>query len=272
MTCLNPYLLHDAHGYLIAVRCGHCLDCCLAKAREWTCRLLMEYSYNRTASFITLTYDDEHLKGSLSKADFQKYNKRLRHYSDFRFFGVGEYGGQTARPHYHEILFGLDFQDVFSVERLAPKRGYYVKDFVWRQGFVHCDYFNPSYAAYICGYVVSKCDEDKKRLLEAGREPSFQLMSRRPGLGVRWMQEHQKDALVAGFCRVGDRDFAFPRYFRENFMTDGDKYRYKIQSLKWNRQIWQDQLDEMELDKLKALKYRDDVRKQHDMNLRKVLK
>ena len=64
------------------------------------------YSVN---SFVTLTYDDEHLPGDqcLDHRDFQLFMKRLRKRFPSRFFMCGEYGGLNGRPHYHSILFGV---------------------------------------------------------------------------------------------------------------------------------------------------------------------
>ena len=91
--------------------------------------------------FITLTYDDEHVPGmiintgeimrkvqyawkpgekrpesvqTLLYTDVQKFLKRLRkaYKSKLRYFIAGEYGEQTARPHYHMILYGWQPTDL----------------------------------------------------------------------------------------------------------------------------------------------------------------
>lgn len=46
--------------------------------------------------------------------------KRLRKYFSniqIRFLACGEYGGQTNRPHYHALLFGIDFLDKTAFSR-----------------------------------------------------------------------------------------------------------------------------------------------------------
>ena len=75
------------------VPCGHCLACRIARTREWTVRLLHESEFWEDTSFITLTYDDEHVPvtyyaedefGSarggftLRSRDLQLFMKRLR--------------------------------------------------------------------------------------------------------------------------------------------------------------------------------------------------
>lgn len=97
------------------VPCGHCEECLKSKARGWAFRILKEASQYDNNFFITFTYDDEHLpykainKGfvnTLVKDEISKFNKTLKMYlkrkgleSGFRFYGVGEYGSNTFRPH-----------------------------------------------------------------------------------------------------------------------------------------------------------------------------
>ena len=47
----------------------------------------------------------------LKKSDFQKFIKRLRKDYDIKYFACGEYGDKTLRPHFHAILFGVNFSD-----------------------------------------------------------------------------------------------------------------------------------------------------------------
>ena len=98
-----------------AVPCGKCEECLKARARGWAFRILQEASQYENNFFITFTYDDEHLPkrlhnkvlaASLVKDEISKFNKALKTYlkrkgleSGFRFYGVGEYGSSTFRPH-----------------------------------------------------------------------------------------------------------------------------------------------------------------------------
>ena len=92
------------------IPCGKCIGCRVARAAQWGNRCMHEascYDHNR---FVTLTYDDAHLppNGFLDKTHLSKFLKKLRKkfpHNKLRFFAAGEYGEQTARPHYHLILF-----------------------------------------------------------------------------------------------------------------------------------------------------------------------
>lgn len=88
---------------------------------------MLELTDWESASFITLTYDDEHLPAGngLNYVDLQKFLKRLRkqlHEKKIKFYACGEYGDNDeqiwygnyredgkylGRPHFHLIVFGL---------------------------------------------------------------------------------------------------------------------------------------------------------------------
>ena len=88
--------------------------CRIALSREWATRVLHESDYWDHSCFTTLTYNNEHLPkdGSLHKDELQKFFKRLRKYlgdRKMKYFACGEYGDEGHRPHYHAILFGIDY-------------------------------------------------------------------------------------------------------------------------------------------------------------------
>ena len=127
MKCKRPFYLNER---ALLVPCGKCTYCRIARRREWTLRILHELQYWNDACFITLTYADENLpiqpvrpvhfpvSASLSKGDFQKFFKRLRKRLDrkLRYYGCGEYGEQTGRPHYHGIVFGVSPMEEKEIE------------------------------------------------------------------------------------------------------------------------------------------------------------
>lgn len=118
----------------IVIGCGQCMGCRMARSREWADRCMLELKYASCAWFVTLTYDDEHIPMSayadpdtgevvgrcntLRRKDVQDFLKRVRKaFPDvcIRFFGCGEYGPQTIRPHYHLIIYNLPLDDLVPV-------------------------------------------------------------------------------------------------------------------------------------------------------------
>ena len=89
------------------IPCGQCVGCRLDYSRRWATRLMLELQCHESAFFVTLTYDDDHVKrGSkvaytLVPEDIQLFLKRLRKEQStrtdikIRFFCAGEYGSQA---------------------------------------------------------------------------------------------------------------------------------------------------------------------------------
>jgi len=100
----------------LELRCGQCIACRLEKSRQWAVRCMHEASQWDNNVFVTLTYDDEHLPEDqgLDVSEFQRFAKRLRKArpdDKVRYFHCGEYGEQLQRPHYHALVFNVDFPD-----------------------------------------------------------------------------------------------------------------------------------------------------------------
>lgn len=177
MLCANPVELLTGSK----VGCGRCINCRINKRRAWTARILLEARTHPSSSFVTLTYNEEScprdpLDGTpiLFKRDFQLWMKRFRKAigEQIRYFGVGEYGDDSWRPHYHACVFGLDC--AAHEETLEE---------TWGQGFVQVGELVPARAAYCASYTVKKFTQADDELL-GGRPPEFALQSRKPGIGV----------------------------------------------------------------------------------------
>lgn len=132
---------------------------------------MLEAGCHDDSVFATLTY--EQTDGSLHPRDLQLFMKRLRKRMDLpvRFFGVGEYGDITWRPHYHVALFGVSLAE----DQLVRES--------WGLGHVDVGDLTRQSAAYIAGYVVKKLTAPDDPRLE-GRHPEFARMSNRPGIGA----------------------------------------------------------------------------------------
>ena len=106
---------------MVSFPCGQCIGCRLDYSRQWADRIVMEsMSYPGRSWFFTLTYSDENLPVSdlgtftLYPRDVELFMKRLRReYGEgVRFFLAGEYGDQSARPHYHACVMNLSLLDL----------------------------------------------------------------------------------------------------------------------------------------------------------------
>lgn len=190
MKCSSPFK-KLVNGVMVELACGQCMACRLNHARMWSIRISQEASLYKDNTFLTLTYDDEHLpkNASLVKRDIQLFMKRFRKMigSKVRYFLCGEYGDKFKRPHYHVILFGVPRDcKLFSLRRTKVKNGYRCSIPCWKYGFAHVGSVTVDSANYVAGYITKKLKGRgaKEYYLSKGIEPEFVLMSRRPGIGA----------------------------------------------------------------------------------------
>lgn len=139
---------------------------------------------------------------SLNKGFILHFIKRLRDYLyrnykiNVRYFGCGEYGSDeySERPHYHLILYGYDFPDVYINKKLKyrtfkdqfSKKG--VQMFIseelnslWDYGNAYIEELNMSACKYVAQYCIKKIKnsyEDEWYEHYFGRVPEFLFMSR----------------------------------------------------------------------------------------------
>lgn len=213
-------------GTQTKIPCGQCLGCRLERSRQWAIRCEQESKLWRHNCFVTLTYDDEHLPsgGTLVREDLQKFLKRLRVglsrsnsvYAP-RYFGCGEYGEQSARPHYHLILFNCRFDDqkhystrngydVFTSEKLQR---------YWKLGRTEIGSVTFESAAYVARYCVGKITGDAAEAHYRGRLPEFAAMSLKPGIGYNHFIRFRTDIYPNDFVVANGQKMAPPRYYDE---------------------------------------------------------
>lgn len=191
MLCRKPFV----RG-MTAFGCGQCIPCRITRRRIWTHRIMLESMVHESSCFATLTYDEAFLPsgGTLVPRDLQLFLKRLRKrlgWRQLRFFGVGEYGDVSFRPHYHLALFGLSAEGASGSvgETIANWKKYKAsRKRCWQVGHVDIRPLVLENAAYLCGYVVKKMTKaDDARL--CGRYPEFARMSLKPGVGALSVQD-----------------------------------------------------------------------------------
>lgn len=181
------------------VPCGKCAGCVADKCSAWGVRCYHESLQHEQNSFVTLTYDDAHCPDSLRVDDLQKFFKRMRRRGvKFRYFGVGEYGSLTLRPHYHVLFFGQDFlggAEHFGSYYLNP-----LVDEAWGQGFVTIAPAEHDSIFYTTGYALKNLD----------KPDVFQVCSRRPYVGRGWLQQYYDDIARNGFVTIGGQVMRVP--------------------------------------------------------------
>lgn len=182
-------------------------------------------------SFITLTYDDDHLpfRGSLDYSQFQRFMKRLRkRFGVVRFYMCGEYGPENMRPHFHACLFGVDFDDkVYWSRSPAGERIYRsaVLESLWPFGFASVGSVTFESAAYVARYCVAKITGFNARYYYARVDdeghymltPEFNRMSLKPGIGASWLAKFAADVFPRDYVIVNGVQCRVPDYYDKLF-------------------------------------------------------
>lgn len=203
----------------LEVPCGQCIGCRLERSRQWAIRCVHEASLYEDNCFITLTYDDEHLPkdGSVHVDHFQKFMKRLRKKfpGTIRFFHCGEYGEENWRPHYHACLFNFDFPDKKLFKMSGEHRLYSSEalDSLWTFGFSLIGDVTFESAAYVARYITKKVTGDKADEHYNGRRPEYVTMSRRPGIGTRWVETWKHDIYPSGYTIINGKRVRLPKFY-----------------------------------------------------------
>lgn len=262
-------LMYNPKAMLIP--CGQCIGCRIRQREDWTTRIELEArDYPKEQVwFITLTYDDDHVPGMIVKTgeimrkvqytwkpgekrpdsvqillyeDIQKFLKRLRkaYRGKLRYFVAGEYGEQTARPHYHMILYGWEPTDLKNLYKIHHN-GYYTSKWledIWGMGQIQIAQAVPETYRYVAGYVTKKMYEiDGKKAnayYELGQTKPFACMSLKPGLGDHYYQEHKAEIWRQGYIQcTNGKQAQIPRYYEKQMEAENPQRLWRI---KQNRQ------------------------------------
>lgn len=213
----------------IAVPCGRCIQCRIQRSKTWALRLMAELKYWEVATFLTLTYDEDHLPegGGLQKEDVQKYFRRLRKdigsHEPIKHFSVGEYGEKGGRPHYHSIVFGL------SPDRVELNDN-------WRLGNHYVGTVTYDSCRYVTDYVTKKLYGKMAEEVYGGKEAPFLLLSK--GIGKRFALDNADSLKNNLIINARGTKHVLPRYYRELLDISSDEY------LKKALEVQREQMDE----------------------------
>jgi hypothetical protein len=251
VTCYHPLLAYKSEGKVVFEKpfafargfnlpCGQCIGCRLNYSRQWAIRLVHEAQMHEKSCFITLTFNDESLFArenpySLDKTEYQRFMKRLRkkYGKQVRFFHCGEYGDKNKRPHYHAILFGVDFDHdrklwsnkdgikLFTSESLEK---------LWPYGFCTIGQVTFESCAYVARYIMKKQTGEKAEdhymrwCPETGEgtaiDPEYCTMSRKPGIGKSWIEKYKADVYPHDYVVINEHKVKPPRFYDQQLDED----------------------------------------------------
>lgn len=243
---------HAADPYNpIPLPCGKCTGCQQKVATDWKIRIIHESQLHQDNSVVTLTYSNDYLPPHriLVKHHLSRFLKRTRKISGngIRFFGVGAYGGQFGRPHYHVVLFGKSWghlelwkanvqdpsKNLYITPEISEPRPGHTEEPLWKYGYHTVGILQPASAGYIANYLIDQenthqedyCDNALciYRRAECPKPRQFRLMSRggRTGHGIAydWITKHHSDVYPKDGVHVGNRLEKPPRYY-DNFYAE----------------------------------------------------
>lgn len=224
MQCISPILVTSKKRRDF-VPCGKCNFCLQTRRAEWTFRLEQEQKICETSTFITLTYDEEKLPISednlptLRKRDITLFVKRIRKANallvswPFRYYLTGEYGENTARPHYHILAFNLH-----------PGVIQNIPDY-WTDGLTHQGQVETASIHYVTKYIINRVGQWN------GRSPPFVFMSKRPGIGANYLNTHKQWHLNGkrNYTEVHGVKGRLPRYYAEKIFSKTQRSAFRDQ-------------------------------------------
>lgn len=254
MTCYHPLLAYKSEGKVVFNKpfafakgfnlpCGQCIGCRLNYSRQWAIRIVHEAQMHDSNCFITLTFDQANLDtrsnpNSLDVSEFQRFMKRLRKKfgENVRYFHCGEYGDKNLRPHYHAILFGVDFSDKTLWSNRDGNKLYISETLqrLWPYGFSTIGDVSFQSAAYVSRYILKKQTGENAEdyyfrydpLTGEGRgvEPEYCTMSRgnnlpedhpgaTRGIGYSWLKKYKEDVYPHDYVVINNHKVKPPRYY-----------------------------------------------------------
>lgn len=185
---VHPTIVKDSNyrNEVTPFPCGQCLHCRINQSREWQTRLILEAKDSFDSTFLTLTYDEDHVPWNhhLEKDDLtlflKRYRKRLGH--KIRYYAIGEYGEKKHfwRPHFHLAIFSEKRIErcYMSCENMR-KRKFCTQDCIarlaWNKGNISVtNELSNELAQYITGYIKKKATKDQR----INRPNEYSTMSR----------------------------------------------------------------------------------------------
>lgn len=207
------------NGRYVKIPCKWCMKCRIDRKNEWADRLLFE-CIGKDNIFLTLTYDDEHLPPnySLSKKEIKQYIERYRiarkragDNSKWKYYFVGEYGDNFARPHYHAILTNSNcMKEVDRLEKL------------WGKGQIKATPPNNAAITYVLKYMTKQIHGQQAKEIydENGLERPFAHASK--GIGKQYILDHIEEMRALNGYWYKGQIRPLPEYYK-NLLRIGEQ-------------------------------------------------
>lgn len=199
------------------IPCRKCVECRAKYARDWSIRCYHEFMINPVGAFITLTVDSSKVHLFFQSKKLKTYCRRCvkgnrfinypidytlckgfildeikrirdvlfkRYNVKIRYFGVGEYGENNERPHYHILIFGYDFPDKLFFKKSSKGVDIFLSEELselWQYGIATVQQINHQACMYTAKYCCKKLQFNSEQAeLETyyGREQEFIFMSK----------------------------------------------------------------------------------------------
>lgn len=238
--CFFPFNNNDINGVaykkgIKQFKCGGCPECLAEKSRVWALRACAQAMVQKTC-MVTLTYDEYihdtttgRILGErivdlgLSKKHCQDFIKRLREYfhrvkgvDNIRYIIAAERGKRTNRPHYHAVLFGVEFDDLVKYKK--SKRGNWIYKSptlvkLWQHGEI-CTVDSLNVTAKVARYCTKYCAKDTR-----GADDTFMLFSHGIGREQLLKMFNGKNYIIDG------REYPIPRDIWQAYIEN----KYNIQ-------------------------------------------
>lgn len=277
-VCLKPTLIQvkpkNAEPYRMYVACQKCNFCLQDRRNGWAIRLTQELKRAMTAKFITLTYNSHYLPTttykygqrnvttptlvkkhlttwydtictanrrylkSISKSP-EQYAALLKRYSP-KYYGVGEYGSNFNRPHYHAILFNVHPNVLVKLnERRNFQEGEIEKGSTWNYGHIDVGSVTAQSINYVAKYMIDRKKEYTKK------QPQFAVMSK--GLGsnylvnAQWHKAKNPENWRTYIMHNGKK-LKLPRYYKDQIFSPEERKIYGELGQKKNDQLLAEKL------------------------------
>lgn len=255
MTCTHPIWLKDQK---IFVPCTKCTQCKIARAREWSIRIINESLYHPENIFVTLTFSELNVPAdmSLSKSCLQRFIKRFRRTVEprkIKYYACGEYGEDKNRPHYHLIMFNTYKSDFKKEGSYYCKKSKKMVDWYSHQswkvknvpiGYINIGNVTYDSARYTADYIQKQYYGELAKKIYQNRQQPFQLFSK--GLGQKYCKDNKEKLLQMLGDTVQGHPSGLNKYYRKILGVSGEEiHEHMLDKVKENTEEVEDGLQKL---------------------------